>query len=192
MKLGCVWMASGQGKRFGSNKLMADLSGQPVIAYALKAVPPELFVCKLVVTRWHTVAEFCQTQGIPALLHDRVDRNEVIALGIARMQGMDGCLFFQGDQPLCSGDSIRNLVENFKEQPNKIHRLSWNKTQASPVIFPAHLFDALEHLSAKQGGGTIIAQNPHLVQLTQALFPWELWDVDTPQALQEISRYLPK
>ena len=33
--LGCVIMASGLGKRFGGNKLMADFDGQPLICRAL-------------------------------------------------------------------------------------------------------------------------------------------------------------
>ena len=32
MKLGCVIMASGEGKRFGSNKMLADIYGKPLIA----------------------------------------------------------------------------------------------------------------------------------------------------------------
>ena len=32
MKLGCVIMASGEGKRFGSNKMLADIYGEPLIA----------------------------------------------------------------------------------------------------------------------------------------------------------------
>lgn len=29
MRIGCLILASGQGKRFGSNKLLADLCGRP-------------------------------------------------------------------------------------------------------------------------------------------------------------------
>lgn len=32
MKLGCVIMASGEAKRFGSNKMLADIYGEPLIA----------------------------------------------------------------------------------------------------------------------------------------------------------------
>lgn len=192
MKLGCIWMASGQGKRFGSNKLMADLAGQPVLNYALKAVPSELFARKLVVTRWSSVAELCQTAQIPVLLHDRIHRNEVIALGIEKMKGLDGCLFYQADQPLCQPDSIRRLVRNFEKEPHKIHRLSWQEQGGSPVLFPAHFFNSLETLPPQKGGGKIIAEHPNFVQLTPAQFPWELWDIDTPEALTRISKQLSK
>ena len=39
MKLGCVIMASGEGKRFGSNKMLADIYGEPLIARTIDSVP---------------------------------------------------------------------------------------------------------------------------------------------------------
>ena len=39
MKLGCVIMASGEGKRFGSNKMLADIFGKPLIARTIVSVP---------------------------------------------------------------------------------------------------------------------------------------------------------
>ena len=36
-RLGCVIMASGVGRRFGGNKLMADFQGKPLLQYALEA-----------------------------------------------------------------------------------------------------------------------------------------------------------
>ena len=32
---GCILMASGQGRRFGENKLLTDLAGKPLIQWAL-------------------------------------------------------------------------------------------------------------------------------------------------------------
>ena len=42
MKLGCVIMASGEGKRFGSNKMLADIYGEPLIARTIDSVPLSL------------------------------------------------------------------------------------------------------------------------------------------------------
>mgnify|MGYP000776032481 CR=1 FL=1 len=35
MKIGCVVLAAGNARRFGSNKLLADFGGAPLIAQAL-------------------------------------------------------------------------------------------------------------------------------------------------------------
>ena len=42
--VGCVIMASGRAVRFGSDKLLADFGGAPLIARAL-AVKPKLLIC---------------------------------------------------------------------------------------------------------------------------------------------------
>lgn len=67
--LGCVIMASGLGKRFGGNKLMADFDGQPLICRAL-TVTDGLFSHRVVVTRHADVASLCHAQNVPVILHD--------------------------------------------------------------------------------------------------------------------------
>ena len=42
MNIGCVVLASGESVRFGSNKLLADFLGRPVLACLLDALPPEI------------------------------------------------------------------------------------------------------------------------------------------------------
>lgn len=58
MKLGCVIMASGEGKRFGSNKMLADIYGEPLIARTIDSVPRGFDV--VVSTRWPEVAQICE------------------------------------------------------------------------------------------------------------------------------------
>ena len=68
MKLGCVIMASGEGKRFGSNKMLADIYGEPLIARTIDSVPQGFDV--VVSTRWPEVAQICEDTHCPCVLHD--------------------------------------------------------------------------------------------------------------------------
>ncbi|MEI3187571.1 MAG: NTP transferase domain-containing protein [Lachnospiraceae bacterium] len=43
LPIGCVIMASGLGKRFGSDKLMASFQGNPMISQILQATSSALF-----------------------------------------------------------------------------------------------------------------------------------------------------
>ena len=65
--LGCVVMASGLGRRFGGNKLMADFCGAPLIANALALAALPLLACRIVVTRSEEVEALCNAQGVPVL-----------------------------------------------------------------------------------------------------------------------------
>ena len=60
--LGCVVMASGLGRRFGGNKLMADFCGAPLIANALALAALPLLACRIVVTRSEEVEALCNAQ----------------------------------------------------------------------------------------------------------------------------------
>ena len=185
--LACIWMASGQGKRFGSNKLLAQLPAGTLLDYTLSAVPAHCFAQRLVVTRWPQVAALCRSRLQPVLLHNLVDRNDVVRLAVQAIDGADGCMFLPVDQPLVQPQSLERLAAAFAAQPLCIHRLSWQGQGQSPVIFPAHLFCELVRLPSKKGGGAVIAAHPELVRLTAANQAWELWDVDTPEDLERIS-----
>jgi len=60
---GCVIMASGMGTRFGSNKLMADFRGEPLVCRALQATEG-LFDRRVVVTRHGEVQKLCRELGV--------------------------------------------------------------------------------------------------------------------------------
>ena len=54
-KIGCVVMAAGNARRFGDNKLAAQLRGRSLILRALEAVPAEKFDKVVVVTQYPEV-----------------------------------------------------------------------------------------------------------------------------------------
>ena len=85
--LGCVVMASGLGRRFGGNKLMADFCGAPLIANALALAALPLLACRIVVTRSEEVEALCHAQGVPVLRHAQPYRSDTVRLGLAALLG---------------------------------------------------------------------------------------------------------
>lgn len=80
-------MASGLGKRFGSNKLMADFNGKPLITRILSATDGPLFAARIVVTRSPEVESLCREREIPVLLHTMPYRNHTVKLGLSALLG---------------------------------------------------------------------------------------------------------
>lgn len=179
--LGCVVMASGAGRRFGEgNKLLVDIAGLPLVVRAAKSVPSPCFDT-VVSTRWEEVAARCEGHGIACVLHEGAQRSDSVRAGLAwgGRRRWKGCLFLPGDQPLVNKESFRVLAAGFEREPRYIHRLSWDGCPASPVLFPARLFERLSVLEGSQGGRALVAEEKHVV-LHEAGQPWEMWDVDTP------------
>ena len=78
-EIGCVIMASGLAKRFGSNKLLAEFDGKPLLCRAF-AVTEGLH--RVVVTRSTEVQTLCEECGIPVLHHALPFRSDTVRLGL--------------------------------------------------------------------------------------------------------------
>lgn len=182
-QLGCVIMASGMGKRFGGNKLMADFGGKPMIQRSLDATEG-LFFRRVVVTRHDSVAELCREQNIEVIRHDLPNRNDTVRLGLEALGDLDGCIFVPGDQPLLRRETVAMLLDNWKESPDCILRPVYEDTEGSPVLFPSWTFPELKNLPEGKGGGEVMKHHPHDVRRISINNPFELADADTPEMLE--------
>ena len=190
MKIGCVIMASGMARRFGSNKLLHDFHGDPMMVRILRSTAETDILHRLVVTRHREVEEICREEQVPCLLHDLPRRSDTVRLGVESLlktaPDLDGILFAASDQPCLTAASIQNLCDAFAQDPGFIYRLCWGDTMGNPVIFPRSTFDALLNLPEGKGGGAIIKAHPELVRTVSALDEKELIDCDTPEILQSL------
>ena len=195
--IACILMASGQGKRFGGNKLLVDFHGKPLFAQMLSTTDlPVLFTTRLVVTIHPQIQELCLSYQQPhlstqVLLHSEPNRNDAIRLAMEQLLPLhpDGCMFCPGDQPMLSQESLRSLVHAFQKEPDFIWRLSFDGRPGSPVIFPSRFFPELMTLPEKKGGSFVIQKYPELVRTVSAQDAVELMDVDTQEDLDYLHRY---
>ena len=187
-KIGCVIMASGLGKRFGSNKLMADFGGSPLFFRALEA-SKHLSAHRVVVTRHKDIAELCEAQNIPVVLHDLPHRSDTIRLGLEALGDVDACLFLPADQPLLRPETVDLIVAQWEQNQQTILRPVCNETPGSPVIFPRWAFEELRSLPEGTGGGRVIQNHPEKVSTIQIENPYELMDADTPETLDLLKNH---
>ena len=184
--LGCVIMASGLGKRFGGNKLMADFAGQPMIARILAATEGS-FDRRVVVTRHEDVAALCREQGVEVVLHDLPNRNDTVRLGLEAVGQVDGCLFCPGDQPLLKRETVAALVSAWRTEPEFIWRTAYEDQPGAPILFPKWARSELLTLPEGKGGGILAKKYPERVRLHPVRDRFELMDVDTRETLRELA-----
>ena len=191
-KVGCVIMASGMGKRFGANKLLATFNGRAMIENILDITAGNLFEKRVVVTRSKEVAELCEKHGVDCVLHTLPGRNDTVRLGMEKMLEMDGCIFCPSDQPVLSGDSLKRQVLAFSGAPDEIIRLKTGEITGTPVLFGKAYFNELCKLPEGKGGGVVIKNYPDKVKCVEVDNEWELFDVDTRADLAVLNRSLRK
>lgn len=191
-EIGCVIMASGLAKRFGSNKLLAEFDGKPLLCRAFAATEG---LNRVVVTRSAQVQSLCEQSGVPVLHHALPFRSDTVRLGLefllTRFPSLTGCVFLPGDQPLLTRETLDGMVSAFctePEQKSRIFRLCdpQTGTPGSPVLFGADYFEELKRLPEGKGGGVVVKRHQEQVALFPARHPAELMDADTPSMLSAL------
>ena len=181
--VGCVIMASGLGKRFGGNKLMADFNGKPMILHALQS-SEGLSEHRVVVTRHEDVAALCRTLGVRVVLHDLPHRSDTVRLGLEALGDVDGCLFLPADQPLLRRETVEKLIRNWSVDQDSIMRPCCGDTPGAPVLFPRWAFPELLSLPEGKGGSLVLKDHPEKISALHIDDPYELMDADTPETLK--------
>lgn len=188
-EIGCVIMASGLGQRFGSNKLMADFCGKPLISWILDATDG-LFARRVTVTRHTDVENLCRERDVEAVFHTLPHRSDTVRLGTEGIgETVSGCLFCPADQPLLSRETLQTLLLAANHQPDRIWQLSCGGTPVSPMFFPRRFFEDLCHLPEGKGGKALAARYPELVSFVPSANPAEGIDADTPEDLERLTRF---
>lgn len=184
MKIGLVIMASGLGKRFGGNKLMADLKGKPMLQWILDTTEG-LFEKRVVVTRNKEVENLCKQLHIDCIYHEFPGRNDTVRLGLSALRAdVDYCFFTPGDQPLIRQASIQKLMAAALENRERIVRAGFLEKVGSPMGFPAEFFEQLCNLPEGKGGNFVALKNPEVVYPIMIEDEYELFDVDTVEDLE--------
>ena len=189
LKLGCVVMAAGSAKRFGANKLTAQLQGRQLILRSLESVPPEAFEQVVVVTQYPEIMRIVKEFHFASILNDQPEEglSRTIHLGLTALRDCDGVLFQVSDQPLLRRESVLALTEQWRSQPEGIAALGHGGVRGNPCVFPSALFPELMALTGDRGGSTVIRRHEDLLTLMEVPAE-ELYDVDTAQALEALER----
>jgi molybdenum cofactor cytidylyltransferase len=164
---------------------MADFNGKPMIQRVIETTDG-IFARRVVVTRHSDVAELCRDMGVDVILHDLPYRSDTVRLGIEAMDGMDGCLFCPGDQPLLRKETVESLALSFVNDGENIWRARHEEQMGSPVLFPEWAYELLKSLPEGKGGGYVAAQYPGKVRTIPVQDGFELMDADNREEFKRL------
>ncbi|MCD8196625.1 MAG: nucleotidyltransferase family protein [Lachnospiraceae bacterium] len=190
MRLALIYMASGFGRRFGSNKLLIPLEGQPLYRHGLQHLMEaagrlessgRFQTSVIVASQYEEILEYARSLGAEAV------QNPYSAEGITASirLGTKGApadaelyLYFVADQPYLSAESIVRLVEGLMESDRGIGCVK----KGSPCIFRVKYREELLALAGDRGGRQIIRCHPEDVWEME-VSEEELRDIDLPEDL---------
>lgn len=188
-RFGCVVMAAGRSERFGENKLLRELDGKPLALRTLEAIPRDAFAKIITVTRFAEICQFSETLGFAVVENDAPEEglSRTIRLGLAETADCDAVLFTVADQPMLSRETFLRLLAAWK--PGRICAAAEGGRRGNPCLFCRSFFPELNALSGDHGGASVIRRHEDALTLVETA-PAELWDCDTPKALEDLKEEL--
>ena len=186
--IGCILMASGLSERYGKNKLLEILGGRELILHTAEKLRKAGFH-PLAVTRSPEVKTVMERAGFACILHDGPKKSDTMHIGLHNLDpDLPGYLFMPGDQPLVRPESLKRMTGQFFCCPGRAVRLGYGDTAGSPVLFPAFCREKLLAYEGERGGLDVLKKEQIPCDIVQAAYEWELWDVDTPEKMEQVRK----
>ncbi|MHB2168260.1 nucleotidyltransferase family protein [Alsobacter sp. R-9] len=189
--IGAIVLAAGRSSRMGSNKLLADLAGRPMVRHVAEVALDCGAAPVLVVTGHEEAAVRTALDGLdvtfvanPAYA-DGLSTSLKAGIG-ALPEDVDGAVVLLGDMPLVRAAFIRRLVAAFEAEPGgcaavPLHDGAWG----NPVVLARALFAEVAGLSGDAGARRLLEAHRDTVIEVPA-DDSVLVDADTPDALKAL------
>ena len=194
-RIAAVVLAAGQSTRMGSNKLLAELGGKPLLAQTVAQIKAS-GVDEVVVVTGHQKAE------IESALVDagvRVVHNPAFAdglsssirAGIQAVQNFDAAFICLGDMPLIRADDMKRMMAAFNvEEGRTLIAPALGRQLGNPVLWGQKHFTSLLALEGDRGARGLLETRREAIVEIPVEHECIFLDADTPEALADIKSKL--
>ena len=187
-RVAAIVLAAGQSSRFGTNKLLADVGGQPMIRRTVAAMRQAADVTFVVTGRDARMTETA-LEGLPVtFVHNPAFAEGLstsLKAGIAALPpDTDAAVVALGDMPLVGPDAVRRLIAAYSPAEHRsICVPVFGAERGNPVLWGRQHFDALKGLTGDKGARVLFEGLAD--QIVEVSMPDDavLRDADTPEAL---------
>lgn len=202
LKISAVLLASGNGIRFGGDKLLHPINHPDAHSHEHKqaiglisALNVQPFVDEVIcVVRPDdlTLTTIFKTHGMKII--ENPDFSEglstTIKHGVKGAKAENAIMICLGDMPFIKPESYQSLLKLFNANPARITRLMYENNgtvQAGhPVIFPASEKEALQQIKGDSGAKALLKKKDVLSDITND--NGVIFDIDTQQDLLKITQ----
>lgn len=185
--VGAIVLAAGFSSRFGSRKLLAQLSnGKTVFQQTLERIGDAL-PDRMVVTRPELASQLrALAPDTPILSFEHADRGMGATLAFAAKQidNWGGSLVCLADMPFIETSTYGLIAEQVSS--DSIVTPRFDSRLGNPVAFGSDFFAELATLTGDSGGRRLTSRYPQAVLELQVTDPGVLQDIDT---IAELAKY---
>jgi len=184
-----VVLAAGRSLRFGANKQIQELHGQPLVSRAAALARAVCSENTLLVVghEWRRVVaaaeQHCQFVAINENYDDGIGTSIAVAAK-SLAHSADCMLILLADQPLISEDHLKALLSAWSGGDEEIVATAFAGTQGPPVLMPRGAFSDLAKLQGDTGARQLL-ENPDY-RLTTVWFDPAAIDIDSPDDLARL------
>jgi len=185
-----VVLAAGRSRRFGANKQLQVLNGQPLVRHAAALARAVCGKTTLLIVghEWRRVVaaadQQCQFVAINEDYGDGIGTSIAVAAK-SLAHTADCMLILLADQPLISEDHLNALLSAWSGDDQEIVATAFAGTQGPPVLMPRAAFSELAMLEGDTGARKLL-ENPDF-QLTTVWFDPAAIDIDSPDDLDRLT-----
>jgi molybdenum cofactor cytidylyltransferase len=179
--ISAVVLAAGSARRFGSDKLVADLDGKPVFQHVLDGLGGFAFHEVVAVVRPGSQVWAPQLRLIEnTQAADGMGRS--LALGISSLKPCAAAFVILADMPFLPAGIFDLLADGLSDRDIVLPR--HNGQAGHPVLFSNVCFPDLQRLEGDRGGRTLIDSGRYRVHFIDSDSDGVLRDIDRPADLR--------
>ena len=195
LPIGAIVLAAGSSSRMpGSQKLLLEFDGRPMVSHAVEAASEG--GCHQVVVVYSTNDVKEAVEGVAELVHNpdaHTGMASSLKAGLRAMRPeIEAAVVLLGDQPLVGSRTVAALLRAWRREGSRPavavskRRNEWTP----PVALAREMWDDLYKLEGDAGARQILDGHPELLDTVPA--PGRPDDIDTPEDYAKILSLFPK
>ena len=189
MKISFIYMASGFGSRFGSNKLLVPFKGKELYRHGLDCICRAAEELEkegrrtevLVVSQYEEILKQAESQGLLAVLNRFSGEGITASLRLGTDSASpesEALLFSVADQPYMSPFTLKEFIRGFRLAGKGMGCVCHQGKRGNPAIFAGAYREELMGLRGDRGGSVIMKAHPE-----------DVWTMEVPEEeLKDIDR----
>jgi molybdenum cofactor cytidylyltransferase len=188
-RIAAIVLAAGRSTRMGSNKLLAEIRGKPLLRLVVEGALASRASPVIVVTGHERESAEAALTGLPVHFVHNPDYAEGLGTslrtGIAAVPAeADGAIVLLGDMPQVDAGLIDRLLAAFDPENGALVVVpSIEGKRGNPVVWSRRFFSDLTAIEGDVGARHLIGSYPEAVAEVPLTGKAALADVDTPDAL---------